>query len=70
MISKPIWLLFAETVRQRIDNMKSSKSGKREADAMYHAWLQATNEKGYPGSENDWQILLRRLERKKQNRRY
>lgn len=38
-IIKPEWLLFAEKVRVQINNMKPTKSGKREADRIYGAWL-------------------------------
>lgn len=65
-ITKPDWLLFAEKVRVQIDNMKPTKSGKREADAIRSAWLDAKYHRGYKGSSRDWEILLQRLGRVRQ----
>jgi len=65
-IKKPDWMLFAEKVRVQVDNMKPTKSGKREADAIYRAWLDAQSSHGYPGSSRDWEILLRRLGQRRQ----
>ena len=62
-IQKPEWLLFAERLRVRIDNMPPNKSGKREARAIYDGWLQATRTLGYQGSDRDWECLLRNLGR-------
>ena len=63
MLKKPEWLIYAQGVRVMVDKMKPTKSGKRESEAIYRAWLTACREKGYPGSERDWKILVRRLGR-------
>lgn len=63
IIKKPEWLLYAEKLRVRIDNMSPTKSGKREADAIYRAWVDATHTMAYEGSEHDWECLLRNLGR-------
>jgi hypothetical protein len=60
---KPIWYQYAQEVQMQVDNMRSTKSGKREADFIYRAWLTACQEKGYEGSPSDWEALLSRLRR-------
>lgn len=62
-IQKPEWLLYAEKVRVQVDNMKPTKSGKREADKIYSSWLDAKDRYGYEGSSRDWEYLIRRLGR-------
>lgn len=44
-IHKPEWLLFAEDTRRRLDNVKPSKSGKREERFIRMAWQTARSEK-------------------------
>lgn len=61
---KPPWLLYAEEARKRLDNIKPNKSGKREERLIYDTWLTAKSEKGYEGSDRDWEFILRRLGRR------
>jgi hypothetical protein len=61
MNQKPEWLIYAAEVRQSIDKMRPTKSGKRERDAIRDYYLIARDEKGYEGSLGDWEILLRRV---------
>jgi len=61
MNQKPSWLLYAAEARLYLDNMKPSKSGKREDAYLYMAWRHVCSKHGYEGGFNDWRILVDRL---------
>lgn len=63
-IHKPEWLLFAEKTRIRLDNIEPTKSGKREERFIRSAWHTARLQKGYEGSDTDWEYLLHHLGKK------
>jgi hypothetical protein len=53
--------LNAETVRKEIDQMPAKKSGKDVERRLFTTWRQACDQKQYPGSLGDWEILIRWL---------
>lgn len=59
----PEWMIFADEVRKKVDDMKPTKSGKRERDRLYSGWQEACSRHGYRGSIHDWHALIRRLGR-------
>lgn len=61
-MAKPKWLLYAAEVREQVDKMRPTKSGKRESDAVYRAWLRAQT-MGYEGSSKDFEYLVRNYDR-------
>lgn len=66
---KPAWYEHALKTIERVDKMRPTKSGRRESDQEYAAWLAATQEKGYTGTEGEWRVLLWRLRRATYNKR-
>lgn len=58
---KPEWLIYAEAVRKEIDQLKPKKPGKNVERRLWDSWRQACEQKQYPGSLGDWEILIHRL---------
>jgi hypothetical protein len=55
---KPTWLIFGEQCRERLGDLKCTKSGKREEQTI-NMWLSDARTKyAYPGTEYDWYCLL------------
>jgi hypothetical protein len=60
---KPEWLIYAEQIRKEIDQMRAKKGGKNVERRLFSTWRQACDQKLYPGSLGDWEILIRTLGR-------
>jgi hypothetical protein len=59
-IKKPSWLIYAE----QVDSLKPKKSGKNVEAKLLWSLKTAIDEHKYPGSFNDWQVLIQRLGRR------
>lgn len=55
---KPEWLLYAAQVREELKKVTPTKSGKRYDAHLLLTWKIARFEKGYQGSERDWDFLV------------
>lgn len=66
---KPFWLIYAAQVREELKKVISTKSGKRYDDHLLHTWKIARSEKGYEGSERDWDYLVHHYEKVNRSRR-
>jgi len=58
ILKKPRWLLFADECKAALANRKGSKGGKREECDIHRWYLDACQEHGYEGTEDDWFYLL------------
>jgi hypothetical protein len=62
-IKKPAWMYYAAQAQKQLDDIKPSKSGKREEEHLYRTWLTASEKHGYPGLASDLETLVRRIAR-------
>jgi hypothetical protein len=57
-IQKPAWLIFGEDCREKVGQLKLTKSGNREEQKI-NRWLkEARQQYSYPGTEYDWYCLV------------
>jgi len=54
-------MLFAAEVRKGLDNVKPTKSGKREEQYLWRTYQDACSMHGYPGMFYEWEILVHRM---------
>jgi hypothetical protein len=66
---KPAWYLYAQEAQKILDQVKPSRSGSNEERAMLATYRTACAQKGYEGTEADWQFLLWQLRQTKLLRR-
>jgi hypothetical protein len=59
-IQKPAWLLFGEECRdKKMPELRRTKDGKREEDAICRWLCEAREKYQYPGTEYDWFCLVK-----------
>ena len=57
-IKRPSWLIYAETIRKEVDQLKPRKSGKNVEAKLLWSYKTAIDEYKYPGSFKDWDVLI------------